>query len=330
MMLPVRTAPRPPARARHLLLAALALVTTLSACVPLPPSSGPSNPFAGRDAWTGLNDEYLDQARAWAATRPADAGIMLRMAATPKAVWLGEWYDDPTAAVKTYRRRAAAEDGAIPIFVVYDIPHRDCGGFSAGGAASAAEYRAYIDKVAVGLRGGTSVAILEPDALAGIDCLTAQQRDERMALLRYAVKTLSGAGAKVYVDAGNATWHPVSVMARRLKKVQVGKARGFSLNVANYHSVSDNLRYGDVIARQLGSHYVVDTSRNGTGDHDEWCNDRRAAVGPQFTTATGSQYADAFIWVISPGGSDGPCHGGPEAGIFWPAYALELAHHAGW
>lgn len=308
----------------------LALAALVSACVPPVPSSGAGNPFAGRDVYLGINDEYVAQARAWDATRPADAAIMRRMARTPKAVWLGEWYDDVKAAVRSYRRKASSQNGSLPVFVVYNIPIRDCGGFSAGGAATPRAYRAWIDQVAAGLRGGTSIVILEPDALPHLDCLTSQQRDERIALLRYAVTTLTAAGAKVYIDAGNATWHPVNVIVSRLKAVQVGKARGFSLNVANYHSVAENLAYGDAIARRLGRYYVVDTSRNGAGEHGEWCNDRQAAVGPAYTTATGSKYADAFIWVISPGGSDGPCHGGPEAGIFWPRYALELARHAGW
>ena len=35
-----------------------------------------------------------------------------------------------------------------------------------------------------------------------------------------------------------------------------------------------------------------------------------------------------FLWIKRPGESDGPCHGGPAAGTWWPEYALGLAQRA--
>jgi len=44
--------------------------------------------------------------------------------------------------------------------------------------------------------------ILEPDALAVADCLSADQRQERFDLMRYAVDTLTrNPAAAVYIDA---------------------------------------------------------------------------------------------------------------------------------
>ena len=34
---------------------------------------------------------------------------------------------------------------------------------------------------------------------------------------------------------------------------------------------------------------------------------------------------DAYLWIKDPGGSDGPCNGGPAAGQYWAWYAEQLA-----
>jgi hypothetical protein len=52
--------------------------------------------------------------------------------------------------------------------------------------------------------------ILEPDALAGLDCLTQQDRDARLALLNDAVSVLQTKA--VYLDAGHSAWQPAATM----------------------------------------------------------------------------------------------------------------------
>jgi len=37
---------------------------------------------------------------------------------------------------------------------------------------------------------------------------------------------------------------------------------------------------------------------------------------------------DAYLWIKRPGESDGTCNGGPAAGGWWIAGALELARNA--
>ena len=44
--------------------------------------------------------------------------------------------------------------------------------------------------------------------------------------------------------------------------------------------------------------------------------------------AQGHPLADAFLWVKTPGESDGTCNGGPRAGEWWADYALELSRAA--
>jgi endoglucanase len=87
-------------------------------------------------------------------------------------------------------------------------------------------------------------------------------------------------------------------------------------------------------ASQLGSvqpttHFVVDTSRNGTGPNDmslyasapynqsaatvstlragNWCNPPGAGLGPRPTASTGVPLLDAELWIKTPGESDGQC-----------------------
>ena len=121
-------------------------------------------------------------------------------------------------------------------------------------------------------------------------------------------------------------------MVARLRAVDVGRARGFSLNVSNFDATTRETRYGDVIARVLGKHFVVDTGRNGraAAPGAAWCNPDGRALGPRPTTRTGDWHAAAFLWVKPPGQSDGSCNGGPPAGQFWPSYAAGLAQRASW
>ena len=95
----------------------------------------------------------------------------------------------------------------MPTLALYAIPHRDCGSFAAGGFATAAEYRQWIDGIAGAVGASPVAVIVEPDALDMADCLSAGQRDERFGLIRYAVDTLTrDPAAAVYVDAGHSRW----------------------------------------------------------------------------------------------------------------------------
>jgi endoglucanase len=118
-------------------------------------------------------------------------------------------------------------------------------------------------------------------------------------------------------------------MAARLRSAGVAGARGFSLNVSNFYSTSTEQAYGDRLAAALGgSHFVIDTSRNGNGSDGQWCNPAGRALGAAWTASTGDSANDALLWVKTPGSSDGTCQGGPPAGTFWTDYALGLAARA--
>jgi endoglucanase len=254
------------------------------------------------------------------------------IANTPQAYWLVPGSSAATVAKYVGDAQAA---GALPVFALYGIPHRDCGSFAAGGFASAGDYKGWIDGIASDLGSAPAAVIVEPDALAMADCLSGDQRQERFDLMRYAVDTLTANPATaLYVDAGHSRWVSAEDMAGRLNDVGVGKARGFSLNTANFFTTEEEIGYGDAISGLTnGAHYVVDTSRNGAGPADGdmyWCNPGGRALGAAPTTDTGNGNVDAFLWVKRPGESDGSCGSGePGAGRFVNSFAIELARNAG-
>jgi endoglucanase len=329
-------APRPPARAAtpaRTLRAVAARVWPLllagAATLAVPHAAGQArSPFAGRRMYVDPNSLARRQADQWQRSRPADAARMRVIAGQPQALWLGDWNRDVRADVDA---ALSAAGGAMVVLVAYNIPHRDCGQYSAGGARDGDAYRRWIISLSQGLRRRPVAIIVEPDALPSMDCLPLRMQDERFVLIREAVQTLKAGGASVYVDAGNANWKQPGEMAGRLRKAGIELADGFSLNVSNFHSTAANEAYGTQLSRLVGGkHFVIDTSRNGAGAavQPNWCNAPGQALGRAPTAQTGNALVDAFLWVKTPGQSDGTCNGGPRAGSWWADYALELSRAA--
>ena len=120
---------------------------------------------------------YVDPGSLAAAAKvahPGTASYTNVIAGTAQARWFGDWIPTGslTASVDTYMS-AAVRAGKLPVLVVYAIPHRDCAGFSTGGLADAAKYTAWISAFRAGLARRAVAVVLEPDALAGADCLPA-------------------------------------------------------------------------------------------------------------------------------------------------------------
>lgn len=287
-----------------------------------------SNPLAGKRLYVDPNSTAKRQAETLRRSRPQDAALLAQIADQPVARWLGGWVGDIGREVDN-AVSVITRTGSLPVFVAYNIPGRDCGQYSAGGARGGSAYRNWINSFARGLRGRQAMVILEPDALAGMDCLSPSMQQERLALMRDAVRTLKAQRALVYIDAGHARWKSPEVMASRLRAVGIDAADGFSLNVSNYLANSANIAYGERLSRLLGGkHFIIDTSRNGLGTASDWCNARGQALGIAPTTRTGHPLVDAYLWVKQPGESDGTCQGGPKAGNWWTEIALELSRAA--
>ncbi len=218
----------------------------------------------------------------------------------------------------------------VPTFVLYNIPNRDCGSYSSGGTDTIENYKIWIDRVANNLTDEEVIVVVEPDALAQLNCIPAKDRAGRTEMIKYAVEKITSASDKamVYIDAGHPHWVSADEMAARLQSVAVAKARGFALNISSYASTKDNITYGNHISNLLGGKkYVIDTSRNGKGPSPtrEWCNPSGRALGDSPVLLNGTLGAiDALLWIKFPGESDGHCNGGPGAGGFWTQYAIDL------
>ena len=257
------------------------------------------------------------------------------IAATPQAWWVDQQTSVGAAAkaIKSHVAAAAAA-GSMPIVTVYGIPHRDCGGFASGGMSSGSQYREWIGELVKGVHSVPVTVIVEPDALASVDCLSPDQRAERMTLLRVAVEAFAAdSNAVVYIDGGHSRWLSPEELATRLREAGVDKARGFSLNVSNFFSTEEQAAYGERVSALLGgAHYVIDTSRNGLGPAPDepmnWCNPPGRALGSAPTTRTGYPRADAYLWIKRPGESDGDCgRGDPQSGLFVVDYAVQLVRN---
>ncbi len=219
--------------------------------------------------------------------------------------------------------------------MAYNIPARDCGLYSSGGVNSPDAYRKWIDGFAAGIGDYPVAVVLEPDALSGVTCLTPENQKIRYDLLAYAVETLMAQpNAAVYIDAGHSNWVPAVEMATRLERAGIEKATGFALNVSNFQPTPNLIAYGQIVAttidRENPPHFVIDTSRNGLGPLPEaedptgeaWCNPPGRALGEPPTTKTADPLVDAYLWIKSPGESDGACQGAPAAGVCGPSMRL--------
>lgn len=285
------------------------------------------NLFSGAKLWVDPASSARRQADAWRRSRPRDAELMDRIASQPVAQWVGGWNFDIARDVSASVARITGAR-ALPVFVAYNIPGRDCGMYSAGGARGGSAYRRWIREFARGLGRKRSVVILEPDALAGMSCLSSGQQRERLELIHDAVRVLKDQGSAVYIDAGNARWVRANEMANRLNQAGIAEADGFALNISNFLGNSITISYGTEISRRVGGkHFIIDTSRNGmnVSSSTNWCNPTGQRIGTSPTSRTGNSLVDAFLWIKAPGESDGSCGGGPGAGKWWAEYALGLA-----
>ncbi len=229
---------------------------------PVPSATG-ENPLIGAQLFVDPTSLAMLTANSLRDEKPAEAALLDRIASEPQALWMGNWNSDIYRSVDHFTSRAVAE-GAVPVMIAYNIPHRDCDQYSGGGSADKEAYQRWIRAVHAGIGERPAVVILEPDALGHFqECLSDEQKAERMALLNDAVRVLrQNPKTAVYLDAGHARWVKAPDMAERLKEAGVEHAHGFSLNVSNYVSTEENLEYGRALSELTGGKgFVIDTSR---------------------------------------------------------------------
>jgi endoglucanase len=217
----------------------------------------------------------------------------LALAGFPSATWFTKGTPaEVQAAVKKLVDAAAART-AVPTVVAYNLPHRDCSQYSAGGATSKAEYQAWIDAVAAGIGDRKVVVILEPDGLGIIpfhtdlsgkdewckppDADKATAAKERYELLGYAVDKLrANPHSAVYLDGTHSGWLGVGDIASRLVKAGVQRASGFFINVSNYEPTDKLVDYGTWISQCI--QYA--TRAGDSNGHFERCASQYSPASP--------------------------------------------------
>lgn len=302
------------------------VTTTTKSAAPTTPTTSaapkvPAVPASGLYVSPNIQEVILGST-----SNAAELALLHKIADRPIATWLSGGSYNLTMA-KTVSTRATAQ-GELAVFVIYNIPDRDCGGYSAGGTTSS-EYLAWVTSVKNAIV-GKAMIVLEPDA--AVDAARCADPAGRLKLLHDAGNIFQQAGHRVYLDAGHPAWKTPAQAAAILKSVGMDAFDGIALNVSNFAATSSVSTYAAAISTAYGSslHYVVDTSRNGNGAAagSAWCNPSGRALGEPPRLGT-SGTLDALLWVKVPGDTDGACNGGPASG-FWKDYALGLVRNAAW
>lgn len=293
------------------LLVALSFLLALTAAVPVLASSGEN----GLDPDTQFyvpkpNHGALEQIAVLTSSKnKADARQIKAMIGTPQAIWFTK--GTPKSVMQDVRNTVsrAADKGTVPILVAYNIPFRDCAQYSAGGATTVAEYKAWIDGFAAGIGDRNAIVLLEPDGLGIIpwynpfgerdtwasnpnyeSCQPAEADPataaaDRFTMLNYAVDKLkANPGTLVYLDGTHSGWLGAGDAADRLAQAGGTRADGFFLNVSNYQ-VNERLeKYGAWVAKCLAFH--TNDASSGKG-HSDWCGSQYNPANPNdFSTWT--------------------------------------------
>jgi len=220
-------------------------------------ASTKGNPFAGAEMY--VNPDYVKKLQGSIDASP-DAKILEKMKPYATGIWLDRiamvdkvdgYLDDALALQKKIGKPV------VTVFVVYDLPNRDCHAKASNGelrieTGGAATYQsAFIDPIAAAFAKHPDqriVAIVEPDSLPNIatnlsDPACAAAETAYREGSAYAIKKLSAPNVFLYLDAGHSGW--LGWPDNQTKSAQVfkqvldaaggpDKIRGFASNVANY------------------------------------------------------------------------------------------------
>jgi cellulose 1,4-beta-cellobiosidase len=227
------------------------------------PTRTVENPFDGARLF--VNRDYTTEIEHAAAASKTDAAKIRKVGTFPTAIWLNSIETAGTAG--RYLDEAAAQQAATPgqpvlvLFVLYNMPNRDCAANSSAGELSVEhdgeqKYRTeFIDRIAAQFKSHPSVriaAVVEPDSLANIatnldhEKCKASQAAYRHSIA-YGIRQLSLPNVWLYLDAAHAGWlgwpHNRDKIAKIFAEVFAeaggeGGVRGFATNVSNYNSLN--------------------------------------------------------------------------------------------
>ena len=164
----------------------------------------------------------------WVGPHAADAHVaadppLAAITGQPGFLWLT---DDIGTQTTVSRWESEAAGKTVPV-VLYDIPQRDLGSYSAGGAASAAAYTTFIGHVAAGIGSHHALVVLEPDALGQLPAMSSADRTARYGELSHAVSTLKKANPSTTVLIDASFWIGPTALASSLRSAGVAAADGF-------------------------------------------------------------------------------------------------------
>lgn len=253
----------------------------------------------------------------------------------PMSFWYGERNGKGTCSTvhKSLGRLLKRCGDQLPVLVLYNMPNRDMGHYSKGGAKSKDNYLVWLESIAQAIGDREIIVIFEPDAIPHSTHLGKDEAEQRLSLIKNALWVLvERCKARVYIDVGHSNWLDPETAGKLLDKVGNKFVRGFSVNVSNFRTTQESMAWSKRVAEYTKyKHFVIDTSRNGVGPYgNDWCNPPGRALGNPPTCDTGEELCDAFLWIKVPGESDGKANGGPRAGRFWPEYANDLVDNTEW
>jgi cellulose 1,4-beta-cellobiosidase len=244
------------------LLAAACASTSSTAPKPVTAATAPPppnvNPFKGARFY--VDPEFARMVGKVTAPTPEDGTRMKKVSAFPTAVWL-ETLETAKLAGPTLddalKQEAAGGGPIVPVFVVYNLPNRDCAAEGSRGelfvdkGGEALYQTQFIDVIAAAFAAHPSqkiAVVLEPDSLPNLvtnselpACAAAAQVYRRG--IAYAISKLSMPNVFIYMDAAHAGWLgwpknlPKAVALFKEVITNAGgpdRIRGFALNVSNY------------------------------------------------------------------------------------------------
>ena len=124
----------------------------------------------------------------------------------PVAFWYGAKRNKNAYAKleKSLKRLLNRTAPKLPYFVLYNLPNRDIGQYSKGGASDATEYLLFLQEFCNGIKGHKPIVIYEPDALPHTTLMTPVEAQYRINLMKEGINILTEeSDALVYIDIGH-------------------------------------------------------------------------------------------------------------------------------